>query len=191
MYVTLQLLKQTTRPGDHVVWKSEDEKRPAIVQSVNAKERTATVFFSDTGRTELASVLELDHQGASDLAAVIPESASEGLGVHRGDFVFIHREGATNGFAKPSVPHIGELQHWVREVPFAHGHLSGWRKEMNDIGNGIAQRRPPSDDPLEGTEIKQPDANLRWFREVTDVRPLILDISCDTRSQSKHLIAQS
>lgn len=156
------------RPGDHVVWKTEDVKQPAIVQHVNAVDRTAEILLADSGSTELASVLELDPHGTSDLAAVMPQSASEGLGVRRGDFVFIHREGTTNGFDKPCVPRIGELETWVREGPFLDGRLSGWRKEMSDIGASLATKR--GEEPNE-SKIRRPsrDDGLLWLGEVTNV----------------------
>ncbi|RDB28833.1 putative ubiquitin-conjugating enzyme E2 24 [Hypsizygus marmoreus] len=155
-------------PGDHVIWKCEDTKRPGIVQSVNATERTATILLADTGVVEIVSVLELDPHGTSDSAAVIPQSASEGLGVRRGDFVFVHRSGSTNGFAKPSVPRIGELEAWVREGPVINGHLVGWRKEMADIGANLAARRISED--ATGAQIGHPipgSGTVLWLGEVT------------------------
>ncbi|KAI0307690.1 hypothetical protein B0F90DRAFT_1807124 [Multifurca ochricompacta] len=158
-------------PGDHVLWKGEDEKRVAVVQSVNAVDRTATIRFSDTGGIELASVLELDPHGTNDWSAVAP-ATFDGLGVRRGDFVFIHREGTTNGLEKPKVPRIGEVEPWVREPPIVHadGHYGGWRKMMADIGMDIAHRREP-DHIVEG-RIRKPgptDASLNWFGEVSDL----------------------
>lgn len=158
------------RPGDHVVWKGEDEKKPAIVQSVNAAERTAVVLLPNSGAIELASVLELDPHSTSDLDAVIPQSASEGLGVLRGDFVFIHREGTTNGFQKPLVPRIGELETWIRECPIVNGQLVGWRKEMSEIGGDIARRR--ESDNVEESQLSLPIQGsdcLSWLGEVTGV----------------------
>jgi ubiquitin-conjugating enzyme E2 O len=140
------------------------------VQSVNAVERTAAVLLPDTGAIELASVLELDPHGTSDLAAVISQSASEGLGVRRGDFVFIHREGTTNGFPKPSVPRIGELEAWVRECPVIDGQLVGWRKEMSDIGGNIARRTELNS--IRGHQLSLPipgNGCLPWLGEVTCV----------------------
>ncbi|KAH9082216.1 hypothetical protein EDB83DRAFT_2503321 [Lactarius deliciosus] len=159
-------------PGDHVLWKGEDEKRVAVVQSVNAVDRTATIRFGDTGAIELASVLELDPHGTNDWSAVAPTSF-DGLGVRRGDFVFIHREGTTNGLEKPKVPRIGEVEPWVREAPIVHadGHYGGWRKTMADIGMNIAHRRE-SDHIVEG-RIRKPgpdNTSLNWFGEVSNVR---------------------
>jgi ubiquitin-conjugating enzyme E2 O len=68
------------RPGDHVMWKSEDEKRPAIVQSVDAARRTATVLFPSTNTIELVSLLELDPQGTSDSSPLGPDRPPDGLG---------------------------------------------------------------------------------------------------------------
>jgi len=158
-------------PGDHVVWKMDDQKRAAIIQSVNARERTAEVLCLDTGKIELASLLELDPHGSSDWSALSP---TDGLGVHRGDFVFIHKEGTTNGAEAPMVPRIGEIEDWVREPPMMHGngHLGGWRREMAEIGNRIAERRG-RDPTIEEGEIQRPQKGslrLNWFGEVTELR---------------------
>ncbi|KAI0094796.1 hypothetical protein BDY19DRAFT_914675 [Irpex rosettiformis] len=157
-------------PGDHVIWKSEGQRRPAVVQSVNAVDRTAYIRFVDSNHVELASVLELDPHGSSD-------SPIEGLGLHRGEFVFIHKEGTTNGATKPVVPRIGELEAWVRESPIMHihenGQLGGWRREMTEIGNDIAQRRGRDNSVEEGKLKRRPlpgDTSLNWFGEVVDLR---------------------
>ncbi|KAF8913015.1 hypothetical protein CPB84DRAFT_1722037 [Gymnopilus junonius] len=153
-------------PGDHVVFKNEEEKRPAIVQSVNAAERTAYILFPDTGNIELASLLELDAHGNSDHDANNPQA--ESFGVRRGDFVFIHALGTTNRLENPRVPRIGEIEPWVRENPFSHGELSGWRKELQDIGCSIATRR--TSDHLQEKLMQRPitgDGKLSWCGEVT------------------------
>ncbi|THH13368.1 hypothetical protein EW146_g6839 [Bondarzewia mesenterica] len=159
-----------TWPGDHVLWKGEDEKRAAVVQSVNATERMATVRFGGSTNTELVSLLELDPHGTSDWTAPTP-APYDGLGVRRGDFVFIHPEGVTNGLELPRIPRIGEIEAWVRETPVVHpnGTYGGWRKVMADIGMDIARRR--EQEHLTEGQIKQPDADddsLHWFAEVSD-----------------------
>ncbi|PSS37603.1 hypothetical protein PHLCEN_2v530 [Hermanssonia centrifuga] len=160
-------------PGDHVIWKSEDSKRPAIIQSVNAVDRIALIRFTDTGNVELTSVLELDPHGASDWSSVSPV---EGLGLHRGEFVFIHKEGTTNGAQKPMVPRIGEVEDWVRESLIIHlrenGHMGGWRRELAEIGNNIAAARGKDSNLEEGTlqRPRKDDASLNWFGEVVDLR---------------------
>ncbi|KAH9899514.1 hypothetical protein C8Q73DRAFT_639825 [Cubamyces lactineus] len=159
-------------PGDHVIWKTEDEKRHVVIQSVNAQDRTAYVRVVETGAIELASVLELDPHGTGDWSALSP--ASDGLGVRRGDFVFIHREGTTNGAKPPMVPRIGEVEEWVRDPPTVgpNGQLGGWRREMTDIGTRIAEQRG-QEGSVEEAPIKRPqksDTSLSWFGEVLDLR---------------------
>ncbi|KAL5534072.1 hypothetical protein ACEPAG_533 [Sanghuangporus baumii] len=154
-------------PGDHVIWKTEDERHGAVVQSVNASERTAEIALY-SGRREVVSVLELDAHGA----AANQSNPQEAFSVRRGDLVFIHREGDTNGCPKPMVPSIGELEPWVHEVPFEEeetGELSGWRKELDRIGRMIAQK----DEPAEDDKIKRPEpgrCEIDWFGEVTNLR---------------------
>ncbi|KAH9855005.1 hypothetical protein C2E23DRAFT_875028 [Lenzites betulinus] len=155
-------------PGDHVLWKTEDEKRHVVVQSVDAQDRTAHVRVVETGTTELASVLELDSHGTGDWSAVAP--GNDGLGVRRGDFVFIHRAGSTNGARAPMVPRIGEVEEWVRELPQVEP--MGWRRAMTDIGNRIAERRG-KEGAVEETPLKRAekgDKSLDWFGEVLDLR---------------------
>lgn len=142
------------------------------MQSVNAVDRTANIRFADSDHVELASVLELDPHGAGDWHSASPV---EGLGLHRGEFVFIHKAGTTNGVGKPMVPRIGELEPWVRESPIMHvhenGQLGGWRRDMAEIGNDVAQRRG-RDTSVEEGKLKRPqpnDVSLNWFGEVIDV----------------------
>ncbi|SJL05546.1 uncharacterized protein ARMOST_08914 [Armillaria ostoyae] len=156
-------------PGDHVLWRGEDQKRPAIVQSVDASHRTASILLPDSGNIELASVLELDAHGVSD---VEPQFGTEGLGLRLGDFVFIHREGTTNGYDPPRIPRIGELEAWAREGPFYPGHIEGWRKEMAELGNNVAKKRG-TEEAFQDGNMKQPwanDCNLFWIGEVTKLR---------------------
>ena len=161
------------RPGDHVIWKAELTKRHAVVQSVNSKERVAQVRFPGTDSVELVSVLELDPHGGSDWSVT---SSVEGLGLHRGEFVFVHQEGSTNGASAPMVPRIGELEEWVRESPVTqvqeNGQLGGWRRDMAEIGNNIAALRG-RDASIEEGVLRRPqkdDHSLNWFGEVVDVR---------------------
>ncbi|KAI0832769.1 hypothetical protein BC628DRAFT_1415018 [Trametes gibbosa] len=159
-------------PGDHVLWKTEDEKRHVVVQSVDAQDRTAYVRVVETGTTELASVLELDSHGTGDWSALAP--AHDGLGVRRGDFVFIHRAGSTNGARPPMVPRIGEVEEWVRESPVLEpsGQVGGWRRDMTELGSQIAERRG-KDGSVEEAPLKQAgkeDKSLDWFGEVLDLR---------------------
>lgn len=166
------------RPGDHVLWKGEDEKRAAVVQSVNARDRTADVVFSDTGSRELVSVLELDPHGTGDWSATSP-TTFDGLGLRRGDFVFI---GESNGMEPPRVPRIGEVEMWVREAPVMdeRGQLGGWRKEMSDMGHDIARKRE-TEKTVEGKILRpsSDDTSLNWFGEVSDVRHITIFVQYD------------
>ncbi|KIJ68200.1 hypothetical protein HYDPIDRAFT_24499 [Hydnomerulius pinastri MD-312] len=157
-------------PGDHVLWKNEDQERIAVVQSVNSADRVAVIHCADTGTLETVSVLELDPNGQGDTN---PDAIhSHGFGVRRGDSVFIHPEGTTNGFAPPRVPKIGEIEEWVREPPVrADGELAGWRRTMGDMGAKIAAERTTQRIPLFNVRIpKKDDTSLSWFGEVTELR---------------------
>jgi len=184
------------RPGDYVLCRNEDRQCAAVVQYVNASERMASICYSDSS-TELASVLELDPHGTSDLSVGGPHSS---FGVRRGDFVFIHPDGATNGLEKPRVPKIGEVEPWVREVPVtAEGHLAGWRREMAEIGAEIATNRGRPGRDTEG-KVRRPlkqDSWLIWCGEVTGVSKFttihssgfVINVSilhsCDSMAQLK------
>jgi|ERR1700722_792898 len=166
--LNVALLLTSTRPGDHVIWKGEDEQRAAIVQSVNASDRIALILFPDSSTTDIVSVLELDPHGTADFSVVNSQYISEGLGVRRGEFVLIHSEGTTNGLEKPRVPRIGEVEAWAREPPEAGGQFSGWRKALTDIGTQIAARRAAG--IIEESEIlNASDSSLEWFGVVTEV----------------------
>ncbi|PFH54811.1 hypothetical protein AMATHDRAFT_38056 [Amanita thiersii Skay4041] len=155
-------------PGDHVLWKNEDRKQSAIVQSVNAADRTAVILLTEDESTEIVSVLELDPHGTSDQGVTMAQSMADSFGVRRSDFVFVHPENSTNGFDTPYVPRIGELESWVHETPFLDYHLSGWRKEMSEIGNRIAAQSPLHSLEGELMIIPEPgDNNLTWIGEVT------------------------
>ncbi|KAJ7492773.1 hypothetical protein FB451DRAFT_549529 [Mycena latifolia] len=158
-------------PGDYVIWnRDEDEKRAVIIQSVNATHRTASVLIPETGKIELASVLELDPHGTSDTSAML-EAPSDGLGVRRGDFLFVHPEGKTNGSPVAArVPRIGEVEAWVRDVPFIDGQLAGFRKEMSEMGANIARRRA-TENIVEGLILRPAPDNetLMWLGEVTAI----------------------
>ena len=139
-----------------------------MVRSVNPIARTAIVRVEGATADERVSVLELDHSGTSE-PGQDPTTAFDGFGVRRGDFVFIHKEGTTNGCAKPRVPRIGELEAWVRETPFDEGLYSGWRKEMNDIGSKLAMDdRAGIVEPYVNRPASE-DTSLHWIGEVTEV----------------------
>ncbi|CAK5280472.1 unnamed protein product [Mycena citricolor] len=156
-------------PGDWALWNREDENQAVIIQAVNP-DRTVSVLVPETGKTELISALELDPHGVSD-AAAMHDSPSDGLGVRRGDFLFIHAEGGTNGSrAAARVPRIGEVEAWVRDVPVVNEQLVGFRKEMSEIGESIARRRQLEN--IAEQPILRPlgsDESLFWLGEVSDI----------------------
>jgi ubiquitin-conjugating enzyme E2 O len=162
------------RPGDHVIFKSEDQKRPAIVQSVDAARRIATILFPDTNTKELVSLLELDPHGTNDFSVAQSAFVGEGLGVHRGDFVFVHKAGTSNGLMNPRVPCIGEVEVWVREAPSTpEGRLIGWRLQMSELGGSIAASRGSNHTGTQEGRIRtlfDKDPSLWWFGEVSEVR---------------------
>ncbi|KAG1715995.1 hypothetical protein ID866_1160 [Astraeus odoratus] len=157
-------------PGDHVLWKGEDQSRVAVVQSVDSADRVAVIRCLDTGTLETVSVLELDPNGAGDFGGDIVHS--HGFGVRRGDSVFIHRNGTTNGFDPPRVPKIGEIEEWVREPAVrSDGELGGWRRDMADLGAKVAAERRTQRPPLYCLRLPQKqDKSLMWFGEVTELR---------------------
>ncbi|KAJ4485954.1 hypothetical protein J3R30DRAFT_3443035 [Lentinula aciculospora] len=157
-------------PGDHVFFIGGGggvESIPGVVQTVDAVQRTATILLH--GNIEQVSLLELDSQGASDTS---PFSEIEGLGVRRGEIVFIHAPGKNNGFEAPRIPRIGELEPWVRSNPFTYsGQVDGWREELATIGADIATRRI-SEAINDGTiKSKASPGTLAWLGEVIDLRP--------------------
>jgi ubiquitin-conjugating enzyme E2 O len=128
------------------------------------------VLFSDTGEVETTSVLELDPQGATDLTAM-NSSPHDGFGVRLGEFVFIHREGTSNGYETPRVPRIGELETWVQEISTdADGQVCGWRKELSQLGTRLSTA-PSPDAPPEGLIKQVPlgSGQGHWVGEVTRV----------------------
>lgn len=154
-------------PGDHVLWKSEDQSRVAVVQSVNATDRVAIIRCLDTGAVEMVSVLELDPNGAGGLGGDLLHSY--GFGVRRGDSVFVHAQGTTNGFEPPRVPKIGEIEEWVREPPvLSDGELGGWRRVMAKLGAELAADRRVHGRPLHNVKLLE-DKSLLWFGEVIEL----------------------
>jgi len=157
---------------------------------VNSTERTALLRYVDNGSTELVSLLELDLHGTSGEGNT-PDSSYDGFGVRRGDFVFIHREGTTNGSVLPKVPKIGEPEPWVREMPHMVQNpdgttaLGGWRGDLHNIGQNIAKIRGTPEAlglELDGKVQKMTkEHGIDWFGEVIAVSsvPLLLICLCN------------
>ncbi|KIY70179.1 hypothetical protein CYLTODRAFT_420028 [Cylindrobasidium torrendii FP15055 ss-10] len=125
-------------PGDTVIWRGEDFKESGVVQTVDARQRVASLYLLKDKKTETVSVLELDTQGTDPDAE---DTGHDGLGVRIGDYVFIHPEGTTNGYTPPHIPRIGEMEEWVREIPAALDSYTGWRGTLWDIGNDVLKHR--------------------------------------------------
>lgn len=166
------------RPGDHVLWKTDGKSRTAVIQIVNPSQRVAILKFTDgpdpAPEIEMVSLLELDPHGTHDITTNDPSPSPDELGVHRGEFVFIHSEGTTNGSVMPRVPKIGELESWVQDVPSLHTmqpggftdvvYAEGLKVMMNEEtrGDGRSAFIP--------TTI--PVKPVYWFGYVSDVGPL-------------------
>jgi hypothetical protein len=123
---------------------------------------------------QVAPLLELDPHGTYDLVTSDLTPSPEELGVHRGEFVFIHVEGTTNGSVMPRVPKIGELESWIQDVPSLYTMQPGGFTDVIYT---------------EGLKIMTTEANWRdcrstfvptgipvrpiyWFGYVSDVGPL-------------------
>jgi ubiquitin-conjugating enzyme E2 O len=188
---THRLSQALCRPGDTVVWKTEDGSIPAIVQSVNAKARTAEIRTSERDTIERVPLLELDAYGnGGGPGATV--SSFDSLGVRRSDFVFIHAEGTTNGAEKGRVPRIGEMPDWAKD----NSDAASWRENMRVRGIELAQSRM-SIPPREHSFIKKTergDTSCNWLGEVTDVSIPCLGIlaidnylySCDSMARWRY-----
>jgi ubiquitin-conjugating enzyme E2 O len=152
-------------PGDYVMWKGEGVKRVAVVQSVDALQRTAEVLWLDPqpneSSKEMVSLLELDPHGIST-APMGPHN--ETFGVRRGNFVFIHPEGTTNGAELPIVPRIGEREDWTRGLPSPSN--AALRAEMAKFGREYMNENGTIDAYVEDIV----DRDISWFGEVVDLK---------------------
>ena len=135
---------------------------------MNAVDRTAEILLDDDHR-EIVSVLELDPHG-TDVSPI--SDSHDGFGVRRGYFVLTHREGTTNGCERPGVPGIGETEPWAMETPFVEedGEFTGWRKELDELGQSIARIRGVEPTP-EGFVQRIPviRSDIDWMGIVIDV----------------------
>ena len=175
---TRAITDPSSRPGDHVFWKTDRKNRTAVVQVVNPSQRVATLRFTDVPEspphTEVVSLLELDPHGAHDVTGDDPAASPDELGVHRGEFVFIHREGTTNGSVTPRVPKIGELESWIQEVPSLHTMQPGgftdviYTEGLKLIMTEENWRDGRTTFIPSGVPVKP----VQWFGYVSDVSPL-------------------
>lgn len=138
----------------------------------------ATLGFTDVPEsdpeTQIASLLELDPHGTYDITTGDPTPSPEELGVHRGEFVFIHREGTTNGSVAPRVPKIGELESWIQDVPSLYTMQPGG---FTDVIYTEGLKILTTEQNLrEGRSVFVPSGvpvrPVHWFGYVSDVGPL-------------------
>jgi ubiquitin-conjugating enzyme E2 O len=138
------------------------------VQSVNAKARTAKVRLTGREQVELVPLLELDAYGNSGGAGA---PGLDALGVRRGDTVFVHAPGTTNGAEQGRAPRIGEMPEWAKD----NHEDAAWRERMKVVGMEEHQRRMGGPPPREESFIRKTekgDATMNWIGEVTDVSRL-------------------
>ena len=167
-----------SRPGDHILWKTDGKNRTAVVQVVHPSQRVAILKLTDVPEsaleTQMASLLELDPHGSHDITGDDPAPSPDELGVHRGEFVFIHKEGTTNGSIIPRVPKIGELESWIQEVPSLHTMQPGgfteviYAEGLKIIMTEENWRDGRSTFIPTGVPVKP----VGWFGYVSDVSPL-------------------
>lgn len=167
------------RPGDHILWKTDGKTRTAVVQLVHPSQRVASLKFTDglesVPETQMASLLELDPHGTYDVTTSDPTLSPEELCVHRGEFVFIHREGTTNGSVMPRVPKIGELESWIQDVPSLYTMQPGGFTDLiyTEGLKIIMTEENRKDGRLTTfTPTGVPIRPVTWFGYVSDVGPL-------------------
>ena len=150
------------------MWRNDGQARYAVVQSVNAEQRTAQAMFVEG--PELVSVLELDMNGPDDGQAMMEDI------VRVGDMVFLHPDGATNGVSPPRIPVIGEDGEWIHEPMKLNrqGKYVGWRGDFETFGHNIVQTRNDASrggrHPIYDNEMMSPECggqSIDWLGEVS------------------------
>ncbi|KAF8323122.1 hypothetical protein DL93DRAFT_2147193 [Clavulina sp. PMI_390] len=146
-------------PGDFVHWNGDGETRLAIVQKLNPRERTATIRWappkSDEEPASVVSCLELDPRGKDNEGFHV-------FGVQRGDIVFLHPPGKTNGSTPPLVPKIGELEAWVHEPDSQQ-----WRDTFVEMGVQLSRIPYEYRGQIFGYAASVQATSVRWVGEVT------------------------
>lgn len=167
------------RPGDHVLWKTDGKTRTAVVKVVHPSQRVATLVLTDgpgsVPEIQTVSLLELDPHGTYDIMTGDSTPSPEELGVHRGEFVFIHKEGTTNGSVMPRVPKIGELEGWIQDVPSLYTmQPGGFTDVIYAEGLKVVMTEENWRDGRSTTFVPAgvPVRPIHWFGYVSDVGPL-------------------
>ncbi|BEJ15510.1 hypothetical protein CspHIS471_0501150 [Cutaneotrichosporon sp. HIS471] len=133
-------------PGEALVWRSDSgERRPAVVQTYNPKQRIAEVLLLDTNEKETVSVLELDTGGFGRV----------NYGVGLGQIVLFCED---NGADVPEVPSLGQVD------PPDDGR-EGFRAVLHSLG----LEHGGSPDKL-GSSLPKGNPNaIQWWGEVADM----------------------
>lgn len=152
----LNLDEHDVWPGDFVLHRPDADaddggvasERVAVVQSMDARERTAVLRIYGSDTSEAVPVLELDVHG--------PETAAFGL--HRGDTVLIASQ--PTGVLPPALPRLGELEELPEEEEL--------RQQMSHLGMAYAQRFD-KECPL--ILPAAPSEGIDWYGSVTGISP--------------------
>lgn len=128
------------------MWRSDTgERRPAVVQSYNPKQRIAEVLLLDKNEKETVSVLELDTGGFGRI----------NYGVGLGQCVLFCDD---NGAQIPEVPSLGQVD------PPEDGR-EGFRHELHSMGLAQGQNAD-----VFGSSLPKGDPNaVSWWGEVVDM----------------------
>ncbi|WOO78553.1 putative ubiquitin-conjugating enzyme E2 23 [Vanrija pseudolonga] len=133
-------------PGEHLVWRSDTgERRPAVVQSYNPRQRVANILLTDTKEKETVSVLELDTGGFG--------KANYGVGL--GQHILFCDD---NGAQTPEVPALGQVD------PPEDGR-DGFRNELHRLGLDQGMNA----DVFGGSLPKGDQSLVKWWGEVVDL----------------------
>ncbi|CDZ96814.1 Ubiquitin-conjugating enzyme [Phaffia rhodozyma] len=140
-------------PGDHVMFKGDDDKRQhAVVQSYSSSDRTAEIRIvsgEDPAKDEikLVSAIEVDPRG----------SRTKQHSVHPGEIVLTSI--SSNGYDLPHIPKIG---HW--EDPLEPDYIESvlYAQAL------VASRFSPSDTPF---GFSNDVSKIDWYGEVKRLRP--------------------
>lgn len=163
------------------------------MQVVHPSQRVAILKLTDVpesaSESEMAPLLELDPHGTHDITTDDPSPSPDELGVHRGEFVFIHGEGTTNGSVMPRVPKIGELESWIQEVPSLHTmQPGGFTDVIYAEGLKIIMTEENwRDGRSTFIPTSVPVKPVHWFGYVSDVSPLWFRTPFFRKPGSRHL----
>ena len=137
-------------PGEHLVWRGDNgERRPAVVQKFDPRQRIADLLFTDKQEIQTVSVLELDTGGHGR-----PE-----YGVGIGQIVLTCDDNHT---PLPEVPPIGAI-----EPAFTSMY---WRSVLMERGSHL--KADPAMDPVAAVRTTRPSGDISsvdWWGHVSDL----------------------